>query len=1058
MKKFLAVLVAIIVVVCIGLTTYYFLRNDEVISFNTAEIYVNVGDRITIQELGKTVKRENSKTTYNYNAGGEEVTSLINFDNERGYYQVNANQGGDVELVIATSNENYAEFKIMVHIGDGSQDYPFYIANGVEFASIGSGIFTLDANYELIANIDLSADYLPVGLNSNQYFSGTLDGNGYTVSGLNLSGTDYTYAGLFGYLNGATISNLKINNAIVNGEYDSAGALAGAVVDSTITKVAVTNADITSTKDDAVVGAFVGMTQESDITISYATGEINATGNSTHAGGFAGTIVGGTIQSTYANTQINVNTESEDLYIGGFASAFSIYNGEGTIRESYANSTSNYDGYAGFIDYIANGSVDVTLDDLSDNKLSYLIGNYAYTTNGVTVNDNVLDAIDGFNLYDEDTANYMIVPVSNWADVDQFIFYSVNANVTRWSELNWNFVRGEAPTLKIDSNNTIISQVSSDYFRKDLTVVPIYTVEAFIDLINEAKANNNTIENAKYTLINFELDLSTLGAWTPIRLVNSEIDFNGATLTNLNTSTGLFSTIENSSVKNLNLTGVTLNGSATNAGALAGEIITTDATRGVSSVENVNVSFATAISGTYENLGGIAGTIDNGAIVRNCVVSNISTDKDANITNVAGLVAIVNGANSSITDSTVAVASEGYLYASNRIAGMVAVNNGVLNNNNGTIKIVYEKNGVSGGIYLAGVVVENNGSITNGSIDVEIIITTSNRELNIAGLTATNNGTINSVKLTGAGIRLENITTYDAYIGGLVVTNNGEIDNTYNLMDTVGTYYEGRNYLVGGVAVYNNGQINNVIAGSNVYGNTVAGAVVEMNNLNARVNGILIAKYVDNTISENMISGDRYVAGVAYNLSAGQITNVQAVSNLEGRTNSTRTSLVVLHFPDGAKLINATINSSLSGVGTFYRETWKDYDTSKPSGEWAARAHYNILASNYQAGEMQSVVINTERAGVNGIGTINAEYIPSISGASYEGDANSSYFKTVNNADFNNYTTYTSNCVMTEPGALGGLWGAITESHSFDMTFDFENTWSNTGSGITLNFLSSINA
>ena len=32
MKKFLIFLVSIIVVVCFGLTTYYFLRNDEVVS------------------------------------------------------------------------------------------------------------------------------------------------------------------------------------------------------------------------------------------------------------------------------------------------------------------------------------------------------------------------------------------------------------------------------------------------------------------------------------------------------------------------------------------------------------------------------------------------------------------------------------------------------------------------------------------------------------------------------------------------------------------------------------------------------------------------------------------------------------------------------------------------------------------------------------------------------------------------------------------------------------------------------------------------------------------
>jgi len=41
MKKFLVFLVAIIVVVSFGLTTYYFLRNDEVIRIETKEIFCN---------------------------------------------------------------------------------------------------------------------------------------------------------------------------------------------------------------------------------------------------------------------------------------------------------------------------------------------------------------------------------------------------------------------------------------------------------------------------------------------------------------------------------------------------------------------------------------------------------------------------------------------------------------------------------------------------------------------------------------------------------------------------------------------------------------------------------------------------------------------------------------------------------------------------------------------------------------------------------------------------------------------------------------------------------
>ena len=58
MKKFLVFLVSIVVVVCLGLTTYYFMRNDEVINFSTKEIYANVGDIISLDDLGYGVTKQ----------------------------------------------------------------------------------------------------------------------------------------------------------------------------------------------------------------------------------------------------------------------------------------------------------------------------------------------------------------------------------------------------------------------------------------------------------------------------------------------------------------------------------------------------------------------------------------------------------------------------------------------------------------------------------------------------------------------------------------------------------------------------------------------------------------------------------------------------------------------------------------------------------------------------------------------------------------------------------------------------------------------------------------
>ena len=81
MKKFLAFLVSIVVVVCLGLTTYYFMRNNEIITVKAKEIYCNAGDTIPLSSLGIRIEKANvsKKTTFDYNAGGENVTKYIEF-------------------------------------------------------------------------------------------------------------------------------------------------------------------------------------------------------------------------------------------------------------------------------------------------------------------------------------------------------------------------------------------------------------------------------------------------------------------------------------------------------------------------------------------------------------------------------------------------------------------------------------------------------------------------------------------------------------------------------------------------------------------------------------------------------------------------------------------------------------------------------------------------------------------------------------------------------------------------------------------------------------------
>ena len=262
MKKFLVFLVSIVVVVCFGLTTYYFMRNDEIIIVKTKELFCNAGDIISLDSFRIEVKKPNKRTTYNYNAASSDVTNLISYDQESGCYIVSESASGEIELVISTTNKNYAEFKVKVHVGNGSVENPYYIFNQTQLSKIGS-VYRLDSNYSLMDNIALTNDFMPIGYSeaSSSWigFSGNLNGNGKTISNLNLSGTDYTNAGFFSAINaGATVSNLNIKNANINGAYSNAGVLAG-VISGNVDRIAITNSIITNKSSNSYTGSLAGV-------------------------------------------------------------------------------------------------------------------------------------------------------------------------------------------------------------------------------------------------------------------------------------------------------------------------------------------------------------------------------------------------------------------------------------------------------------------------------------------------------------------------------------------------------------------------------------------------------------------------------------------------------------------------------------------------------------------------------------------------------------------------------------------------------------------------------
>lgn len=170
-----------------------------------------------------------------------------------------------------------------------------------------------DAYFIVTVDIDMSGyistdgvyNFLPIGTRSTQNqtelpFSATFDGGDNTItyvynvgSFYNVDGARTNYVGLFGYLNGATISNLKVasngglsitdNDGIVGIEY--VGGIAGCAVDSTLYNTVLAYGGWV--RGENYVGGIVGYGERITIESSEAVSSANV-GGETYVGGIVG--------------------------------------------------------------------------------------------------------------------------------------------------------------------------------------------------------------------------------------------------------------------------------------------------------------------------------------------------------------------------------------------------------------------------------------------------------------------------------------------------------------------------------------------------------------------------------------------------------------------------------------------------------------------------------------------------------------------------------------------------------------------------------------------------
>ena len=253
--------------------------------------------------------------------------------------------------------------------GAGTESDPYQVTNPFELYQMSFFLNKENVYFSLMQDIDLgdwlaenfpSSGWTPLGTYDTP-FKGVLRGNGKTIKNIFINRTgDYT--GLFGYTNGATITDLNIYDGnVVGGQY--CGMLVGYANSTTI----IDNCEANGTVDasNTYVGGLCGFQNGGSLTNCRFNGNVSGTqfvgglcgyqdgGSLTNCGfngnvsgsGNVGGVSGKIATSTVDNCSCEGNVTGKGNYVGGIVG----YTNYATITNSICKATVSGSSYVGGI-------------------------------------------------------------------------------------------------------------------------------------------------------------------------------------------------------------------------------------------------------------------------------------------------------------------------------------------------------------------------------------------------------------------------------------------------------------------------------------------------------------------------------------------------------------------------------------------------------------------------------------------------------------------------------------------------------------------------------------
>ena len=601
--------------------------------------------------------------------------------------------------------------------GNGAPENPYIIETATQLSAMR---YTLEAHYKLNNDIDLT-DYLaeegagyakwgdegwlPVG-DRYQYFTGSLDGDGYSITGLTINRPSINYVGLFGLANAATFKRISIESAITG--LSNTSTLAGYAGNGSIIEYCHAAGSVNGLSyTGGLVGQISGNIAHSSSSADVAliTG---GSGNATYFGGLAGSLAGdGQIINSNATGNI-----SGSRYSGGLVGQIN----NGKIENSYAtgNVTSSGGGAGGLLGLIINtagnesgvercfASGDVTANSSAGGLIGEL--NAGFISNSYAIG-NVSGGNDTGGLVGRQFGNiencYAVGKVTSTGTplgglvANRFGGTISNSFFDRETTGQTSGV-GSGATTGITSGTTVLMK-NKNYFESagwdfaDIWCMPkssypelrwnmfdsgtgdenspyeISADDQLAWLTEEINKGNKIFKDKRFILVN-DIDLSEYGAtfnggkgWIPIGKTGfpfgGAFDGNNKTITGLYINdasldkAGLFGEMENATIEKLGIINVDIT-ARENVGAITGIIKS-------SSIKNCYTMGA--VNGNRQ-VGGILGSIDKGSVENcytTCTVSGGSGSNliggivgtilsDSSVENCAAFNPDVNAANPSV--------------------------------------------------------------------------------------------------------------------------------------------------------------------------------------------------------------------------------------------------------------------------------------------------------------------------------------------------------------------------------------------------------------------------